>query len=392
MKYISTVEAAEKWSISSRQVQRLLAAGRIEGAKKYHRSWMIPAGAAKPEDRRCANEPRQSSLAADLAYLIPKVYVSADRDDPGRVVAGQSEKRLRLIHEGALAYVRGDFLHTIRCYKQNEGDDGAKLCSASIAIAAAISTGSYTFYAEVESFLRNVVRANISAEVSAVAELALSTAYLGAMAPNMIPGWLKKGDFSALPPQVKPDAAYKHAKYFQCIGDYASMLAVARTALSFCDTPHKMSFPGTYLRMMCAVACSATDRGEEARRWLLEAMRINLPHGYITPFAELIPLFGSLMEQLLEQEFPAHYAAVIKQCKRTFTNWLMFHNQFAKDNITLILSLRDYEMARLAVRGVPYAKIAEHFHISVGRVNNIMREIREKLFVSNRTELAKFIL
>ncbi|MCE5328991.1 excisionase family DNA-binding protein, partial [bacterium] len=41
MDYISVSEASERWGVSLRQVQRLLADGRIPNTKKYGRSWMI---------------------------------------------------------------------------------------------------------------------------------------------------------------------------------------------------------------------------------------------------------------------------------------------------------------------------------------------------------------
>ena len=52
VEYITVIEASERWGVSLRQVQRLLAAQRIPGAKKYGRSWMIPDDAEKPADPR----------------------------------------------------------------------------------------------------------------------------------------------------------------------------------------------------------------------------------------------------------------------------------------------------------------------------------------------------
>ena len=52
MTYITVREAAEKWQISQRLVQKYCAAGRIEGAKKFGVSWLIPNTAPKPQDPR----------------------------------------------------------------------------------------------------------------------------------------------------------------------------------------------------------------------------------------------------------------------------------------------------------------------------------------------------
>ncbi|MEA5069272.1 MAG: helix-turn-helix domain-containing protein, partial [Christensenellaceae bacterium] len=45
-------EAAERWGVSLRQVQRLAAEQRIPGAQAFGRAWMIPLGAEKPADLR----------------------------------------------------------------------------------------------------------------------------------------------------------------------------------------------------------------------------------------------------------------------------------------------------------------------------------------------------
>lgn len=45
-------EAAEKWNVSLRWVQRLCKANRIEDAFYINRIWLIPIGTDKPADAR----------------------------------------------------------------------------------------------------------------------------------------------------------------------------------------------------------------------------------------------------------------------------------------------------------------------------------------------------
>ena len=52
MEYMTVQEAAEKWQVSLRLVQRLCVTGRVEGARKFGGAWAIPADADKPEDLR----------------------------------------------------------------------------------------------------------------------------------------------------------------------------------------------------------------------------------------------------------------------------------------------------------------------------------------------------
>lgn len=52
MKYISAIEAAERWNLSRRRVITLCNNGRIEGAQKAGSYWIIPENAEKPIDAR----------------------------------------------------------------------------------------------------------------------------------------------------------------------------------------------------------------------------------------------------------------------------------------------------------------------------------------------------
>ena len=50
--YISVKEAAEKWGISERRVQKLCEGNLIEGVVRFGHTWMIPRKAEKPADQR----------------------------------------------------------------------------------------------------------------------------------------------------------------------------------------------------------------------------------------------------------------------------------------------------------------------------------------------------
>ena len=52
MEYMSVSEASEQWNVSKRWVQRLCEAGRIDGVRRFGRSWMIPKNVERPKDLR----------------------------------------------------------------------------------------------------------------------------------------------------------------------------------------------------------------------------------------------------------------------------------------------------------------------------------------------------
>lgn len=52
MEYMSCPQAAKKWSISERCVQKLCEENRIPGVSKIGYMWLIPIDAEKPVDGR----------------------------------------------------------------------------------------------------------------------------------------------------------------------------------------------------------------------------------------------------------------------------------------------------------------------------------------------------
>ncbi len=56
LEFISAPEAAKKWGISERRVQKLCEENRIPGVAKFSRQWLIPKDAEKPTDARLKAE------------------------------------------------------------------------------------------------------------------------------------------------------------------------------------------------------------------------------------------------------------------------------------------------------------------------------------------------
>ena len=52
MEYLTSVEMSEKWGITSRRISILCAEGRVDGAIKKGKTWLIPSDAQKPADAR----------------------------------------------------------------------------------------------------------------------------------------------------------------------------------------------------------------------------------------------------------------------------------------------------------------------------------------------------
>ncbi len=72
-KFITTKEASEKWNISERRINVLCKEGRISGAYKENKRWIIPADAVKPADKRLKGE---RSISLSEKKMCPRVIRS----------------------------------------------------------------------------------------------------------------------------------------------------------------------------------------------------------------------------------------------------------------------------------------------------------------------------
>ena len=67
--YISIKEASEKWDISHSRIRLLCREGRIEGAIKIGRNWVIPSDTAKPIDGRETISKEYYGLEYDFSII-----------------------------------------------------------------------------------------------------------------------------------------------------------------------------------------------------------------------------------------------------------------------------------------------------------------------------------
>lgn len=74
--FLSIKQTAAKWNISERRIQKLCTEGRVEGATKIGKSWIIPHGLKKPEDKRKKNWKKYSSYHSE--YRIKDAIYGED--------------------------------------------------------------------------------------------------------------------------------------------------------------------------------------------------------------------------------------------------------------------------------------------------------------------------
>ena len=85
MDYLKIAEVAEKWGVTPRRIQKLCLDGKIDGAVRFGRAWMIPKDAKKPSDGR-TKESRTDTAAEHLTFPknTPFLYMTDIYSTPGK--------------------------------------------------------------------------------------------------------------------------------------------------------------------------------------------------------------------------------------------------------------------------------------------------------------------
>lgn len=82
MQYMTVKQASEQWGISDRRIRLLCAEGRIEGVVREGRSYLIPADALKPIDRRSLRGKNISEQYVKLFASVDMMKAELDRRRP----------------------------------------------------------------------------------------------------------------------------------------------------------------------------------------------------------------------------------------------------------------------------------------------------------------------
>lgn len=386
MEYISTKDAAKKWGISLRRVQQLIADGRITGAKKYGVSWMIPASSEKPNDPRKVHKTRSKK---EPEYLFMTSAVFSKRNHS--VIKYSNSLRYMLNLEADMAYRRGDPQPAIDLWRNTAVDDPIKLTAASIATVAAISIGDFVLYDEIQKTLQSIMVKTKNKRSLALLSLPQTLAAVSMASVGMTPQWLMDGDFSLFDRELIPFLMYLYALHLRNIGELKGVLYTAKTSYELCVQTNTFTWIDIYNLILCAQASFDLGDRTKAQEYLLSAMKLGLPIGFIAPFADYLGTLGGLVENCLDTYFPEQKEPIIELWSQYFNNWMVFHNRFTRENITTVLKSQEYQLARMIAHGTSYVEAARQMNLSVGRVKNILHDVYSKLYISKKSQLNLFL-
>ena len=413
--YIKIDEVAKMWEITPRRVQSLCAAGKIEGATRFGRDWMIPKNARKPIDGRTKAGRQERGDADSVNMPMPRKTPFLHMTDLYGV-PGEAEKSIAALADNPeaqtllaaeIAYSQGqiDKVYDSAYHLLFKNSGFYAVISAGMLLAlCAIWRGDLNMWRRAKIHIaeapakteaeRDIITLSITAVDSILYDVA------------MFPEWFKIGRFDPLPKDALPAAYVFYAKYLYAVGygvatkqleldgiqglTFMGMLPnTIEPLISQAAAEHSV-IAEIYLRMTCATVYHNSGNEEQAIYHIDRAIKLALPDKLYGLLAEYVRVLNRLLEQQLLKIDPAAWKEVSALYHVYNAGWSKLSGSVRGKTIATMLTPREREVAKLAAFGMKNGEIASALHMSVSTVKQTINNIANKTGMS-REEFAAIL-
>ena len=399
MEYISINEVAKEWGLSTRSIQLLCAGGKIEGATRLGRAWMIPKDAKRPMDGRTRAARSKADEDMPLPRKTPFLYMSDLYNTPG--TADEVGKALEYNHEAQVlfeaevAYSRGeiDKVYDSASYLLNKHSGFYAVIGAGMLLAmCAIWKGDIEMWRKAKIHIFEAPAKNDYDRDAML--LAISAVDIMLYSVESFPEWFKIGCFEPLHRDAFPAAKVYYAKYLYAAGygvatgavklegvqglSLMSMIPSTVEPLICWANERNTVMSEIYLRMTCAAVYHNSGNDKDAIRHIDRAISLALPDKLYGLLAEYCRALDTLIERRLSIVDENAWGDVKKLYKVYNEGWSKLSGTIRGKNIITTLSVKEREVAKLAAFGMSNQEIADKLHISLSVVKQAVRIVSEK--------------
>lgn len=399
MEYLKIEQVAKKWDISVRRVQLLCAEGKIEGAVRFGRAWMIPKNSKKPVDGRTKVGRSLVNDNMPLPRKTPFLYMSDLYNTPGTAdEVGESlayNHEARILFEAEVAYSRGeiDKVYESANYLLGKHSGFYAVLSAGMLLAqCAVWKGDINMWRRAKVHIAEAPAKN-DFDRDAM-QLAISAVDIMIYNVESFPEWFKKGNFEPIHKDAYPAANVYYAKYLYALGYSVAMGLVnvegtqglyIMSVISFSVEPmiswaraNNTVMSEIYLRLTCAAIYHNCGKDEDAIHHIDNAIELALHDKLYGTLAEYCRALDTLMEKRLSLIDADAWKEVQKLYRVYNEGWSKLSGAVRGKNLLTTLSAKEREVAKLAAFGLGNREIANKLGMTVPTVKQAIRIVSEK--------------
>lgn len=406
MDLITVKEAAQKWNVTTRRVQALCKDGKIKGAIRWERTWMIPDYAVLPK-RSNAEEPQLPMPKKSPFLDMTSLYSVAGEADKSSLML-ENNPEARALFDAQLAYRRGEIdkvYERARYFLSAHSGFYAILGGGMLLALCAIWRGDIHLWNEAK---RHIFEAPCNTkEEREIISLAIAIVDSSIYDNKDFPEWFTRGSFDALPPDSHSSAKVFYIKYL-----YMSAFAVAAKQIELEGVSglalmriipntieplisqavvDKTLIPEIYLRLSCAVAYHNGGQRALAELHIDKAIKMVIPDGLYAILVEYVRHFDGLLEERLAL-VDEGAVTIVKELYRTYSvGWAKLSGAVRNRYIASNLTAREREIAKLAAFGFTSKEIAAMLYISESTVKQTVLKVVQKTGVKDRSEFSAIL-
>ena len=401
MDLITVKEAAAKWGVTPRRVQGLCKEGKIKGATRWERTWMIPAHAVLPGSAR-RDEPRLPMPRKSPFLDMTDIYNKAgSADESVRLLENNPEAHALL--EAQIAYRRGEIdrvYDKARYFLSSHSGFYAILGGGMLLAQVAMWRGDVGLWHEAK---RHIFEAPCQTDTQRdIVSLAIAIVDSSVYDNKDYPVWFTSGSFEPLPPDAHPAAKVFYVKYMYMgayeiasgIMSYEGVqgLALMRLIPNIIEPMITQAvvdgtvIPEIYLRFSCAVAYHNTGDNQKAIKHIDRAVKLALADGLYGILTEYVRHFDGLLEERIAIEDPLA-VQIVRELYRTYSiGWSKLSGAIRNRTIATNLTAREREVAKLVAFGFTTRDIARSILVSESTVKQTVLRVVQKTGVKDRSE------
>ena len=397
-RYLSVREAAEKWGVSERRINQYCSEGRIPGAEKIGKAWVIPADADNPGDPRKRKNQSVSHKPPNAPELFPGFMPLLNtRFEPGRCMETIEKMKAGPKKDIAMAEYRYFSGQAEKAMQDTEvyltSTDGAiRLSACWIFAYSCLTVGRIDHARHALQEIQNTLAANrkTAPPVRAIESFAAFAAavLLHLPLPEEMPPM--ETFLPLLPPGIRAFALYVLAHYLYLKEEYGQSAGIVEATLAMGADAYPIS--AIYLHLVAVMDYMSLKQPDRAQTHLLTAWEIARPDDLIEGFGEHHGLLGAMLEATIKSKWPEDFKRIIDITYRFSSGWRRVHNPITGHDVADDLTTTEFAIAMLAARSWTTREIAKHLNISANTVNDHISEAMRKLGVETRKDLKKYML
>ena len=406
MDLITVKEASKKWGVTERRVQILCNEGKIKGAVRFGRAWMIPSYAVLPSSAK-REEPHmpmpKKSPFLDMTTLYNK---AGEADKCAEMLINNPEAHA--LFEAQIAYRRGEIdkvYDRARYFLTAHSGFYAVLGGGMLLALCAIWRGDIALWNEAKKHICEAPSENESERE--IISLALAIIDSSVYDNKDYPEWFTSGNFEVLPSDSHPACKVFYIKYLymaayaiatgavkhEGVTGLALMKMIPNTIepLITQATVDKTVIPEIYLRMSCAVAYYNSGEREKAINHIEKAIRLALADGLYGILTEYVRHFDGLLEERIAKIDESAVLIIDELYSRYKIGWARLSGAVRNTYIATNLTSREHEVAKLCAFGFSVKEIASMLYISESTIKQTIARIITKTGVNDKSEFSFII-